>query len=214
MIRIIISLFLLGLAFGSGPCLYSCGPVLISYIIARHKNIAASLLTYIVFSLSRVLAYVGLGIAVFFLGRFAVESRLGDFSKYIFWLGGGFIILLGITSIMGRDIQSGICRFLYAKGDNKNTIILGLIIGLLPCVPLLVMFSYIGFVSRSWAHSLIYSLSFGLGTIVSPLIIAAVAAGLIPDFIIRKKHSYGRVFSFICGLVMVFLGLYLIKRGF
>lgn len=214
MIRVIFGLFMLGLSFGSGPCLYSCGPVLISYIIGRHKNISASLLTYIVFSLARVLVYVGLGVAVFFMGKFAVENLAGSFSRYIFWLGGSFILLLGITTVLGKDIQAGICRLLYAKGDNKNTAILGLVIGLLPCAPLLVMFSYIGFVSKTWMHSGLYSLSFGLGTIVSPLLLAAVVAGLIPDFLMRRKQLYARLFSVICGLVMVFLGLYLIKRGF
>lgn len=215
MIKVIIGTFILGLSFGSGPCLYSCGPLLISYIIGTRKNISESLVTYFVFSLSRVLVYMVLGVAVFLFGRFSVETRLGGFLRYIYWLGGAFVVLLGTATVLGKDIHFKICKFFNAQaGGVKNAALLGLVIGALPCVPLLVMFSYIGFVSRTWVHSLVYSFAFGLGTVVSVLLLAAVAAGFIPGVIIRKSQAWGRAFSIISGLVMVFLGIYLISRGF
>jgi sulfite exporter TauE/SafE len=92
--------------------------------------------------------------------------------------------------------------------------VLGLIIGLLPCAPLLAVFSYLGLVSRTWWHNLLYSLSFGLGTLLSPLLLLAGLTGLIPRFLQGKKELYYKIFSFISGLIIIFLGLQLAKRAF
>ena len=75
MIKTIGSIFLLGLSFGLGPCVASCGPVLVSYIAGTGKNIYKGFLVYVLFSLSRVISYIILALAVFYLGRFA-EQRL------------------------------------------------------------------------------------------------------------------------------------------
>jgi len=73
------------------------------------------------------------------------------------------------------------------------------------------VFSYIILVSRGWPEALFYSFSFGIGTFVSPLIFLVIAAGLIPKYLIGSK--YERVFSLICGLVIIFLGMQLARRG-
>lgn len=92
-------------------------------------------------------------------------------------------------------------------------VIIGLSMGLLPCAPLLATFSYIGLISKSWLQSLYYSLAFGIGTFFSPLILLAVFTGLLPR-LLGRSALFGRIFAFLCGLIMVFLGVNLIKRAF
>lgn len=217
MFKIAVSLFLLGLVFGAGPCLASCGPLILSYVIGTRKNIFKSLSVYIIFSLARIIVYLVLGLAVFFLGRFALEEMLGDFSRYVFILGGIFIILVGALMILGRRLEFRPCSFLQKniiERDKKSIVIFGLIIGLMPCAPLVVVISYVGLISHSWPQALFYSLFFGIGTLVSPLLLLVMAAGFIPRLLGNKKEVYYRVFSFICGLLMVILGLQLIRRIF
>lgn len=213
--KIIPSLFLCGLLFGSGPCLASCGPILISYIAATKKNILKGLVVYVLFSLARISVYLLLGVAIFSLGRFTLERLLGDFSRYIFIIGGGFIVLIGVLTAGGKRLEIKPLNFLHRnilERDKKSVVIVGLIVGLLPCVPLLAILSYVGLVSKSWLQSLFYSLSFGLGTFVSPLILLAILAGVIPQWFQDKK--YYSVFRFICGMIIIFLGLQLIYRAF
>lgn len=217
MFKVTIGLFLLGLSFGAGPCVASCGPLLLSYIVGARKNIVKSLSVYIIFSLARIAVYLVLGLAVFFLGRFTLERLLGDFSPYLFILGGGFIILIGILTILGRHLEFKPGRFLQKnmiERDKKSIVIFGLIVGLLPCVPLLVVISYVGLISQSWLQALLYSLFFGIGTFVSPLMLLVIAAGFIPRLLVEKKELYGRIFSFICGLLIILLGWQLIRRAF
>lgn len=217
MLRIIISIFVLGLSFGSGPCLVSCGPLLISYIAATKRNALRAIFVYILFSLARISVYVILSLLVFFLGRFAVENLTAVLSKYIFIVGGIFIGILGVFVAWGQRWESYFCRLIHKHilvQDKKSVFILGLIIGLLPCLPLITILSYIGLISKSWSDSLLYSLSFGLGTFVSPLILLVMLTGLIPKLFLDKQEAYSRYFNLVCGVIMIILGLGLIRRGF
>ena len=217
MIKIILSLFLLGLSFGCGPCIAACGPILISYVVGTKKNIFKGLDVYILFSLARIFVYVVLSLVVFFLGRFTLDRLLGSFSKYIFIVGGAFIVLVGILTALGKRLEFKPWQFLQRniiECDKKSIVLLGLIIGLLPCAPLLATLSYVGLISKTWTNSLLYSLYFGIGTFVSPLILLTMLAGSIPTFLVDKKESYHKIFSFICGLIIIFLGLELIGRAF
>lgn len=215
--KLLLSLFVLGFSFGSGPCLASCGPVLISYIAGTHKNIARGVTTYLLFSLARVSAYLFFGILVSILGRFLVENWMSEFSRYIYLFGGIFIVLIGILMALGNKFEIGLCKFLnkfMLQQDKKSILTLGLIIGLLPCAPLLVIFSYIGLISKSWIQGLLYSLSFGIGTIISPLLLLAAFAGFIPQILLKSKALYSRIFNFSCAIIIIFLGIQLIYRAF
>lgn len=219
MFKIIIGLFLMGFSFGVGPCLASCGPLFISYLAGTKKNLTTALSAYFLFSLARIFVYLILGILIFWLGKFILEFWLNRFSKYLFTLGGIFIVVLGILTAVGTSSQhwlGGSCQFLQKKllaKDKKSIILLGLIIGILPCGPLLALLGYVGLVAKNWVEVITYCLFFGLGTILSPLLILSALAGLIPRILVGLKESYYKFFSVICGLVIIFLGLQLILRA-
>lgn len=217
MSKTIFSLFLSGIFFGSGPCLATCGPLLISYIAGTKKRILKGFIAYVLFSFARISIYLFLGMAIFFLGNFTVERFLGNYSKYILIAASSFIIPIGLLMALGKRLELEFCKILEKNvlgHDKKTTVALGLIIGLLPCAPLLAILSYVGLVSKSWIQSLLYSLSFGIGTFVSPLIFLVILASLLPKFLIEKKGIYIQIFNFICGLIIIFFGLQLIKRTF
>lgn len=213
--KLIFTFFLLGLSFGVGPCLASCGPLLISYIAGTQKNILKSILTYILFSLSRIFIYLVLGLFIFLSGKIITNYVLGAFSRYFFILGGFFIIIIGLLIALGKNPNYKFCQkiqSIFLKKDTKTIIVLGLVIGILPCAPLISVVSYIGLTARHWLNSLIYSFSFGLGTIVSPLFLLVIFAGFIPQII--KNNNFYRIFNFICGFIIIFLGIQLIRRAF
>jgi sulfite exporter TauE/SafE len=218
MLKTAISIFLLGLSFGSGPCVASCGPILISYIAGTGKGAIKGLMSYILFSLARIIAYMVLGLLVFLLGRFA-EQRLfaGTLFKYVIASGGAFIIFTGILMLAGRSLEFKFCRFLYRnilERDKKSLFIFGLVVGLVPCAPLLATLSYVGLASKSWLEGALYGMFFGLGTFISPLAILAGLAGFIPRLMLNLKAAYYKIFSFICGLIIIFLGIQLLRKIF
>ncbi|MFH0935260.1 MAG: sulfite exporter TauE/SafE family protein, partial [Candidatus Omnitrophota bacterium] len=226
---IIISFFLLGLSFGAGPCLASCGPLLISYLAGTKKNFRGGLYSYILFSAARISVYLAIGLLVFLLGRVLASEFLGVISKYVLVSGGGFIICVGVLLMarpcspsvlsgaeglmLDKHKETGFCNVLQKKfleKDKKSIIIFGLIIGLIPCAPLLAAFSYMGLISKDWLTALTYSFFFGLGTLISPLLVLAGLAGVIPGILADKQAVYGRIFNFFCGGILVLLGLQLI----
>lgn len=214
--NIISGLFLTGVLFGSGPCVASCGPFLISYIAGTRKTAARGVVAYILFSSARVSVYIALGVSVFFLSRFAVERLLGGLQKYILISGGVFMIIVGFFMVFSKRMDSGLCRKIsrhLLERDKKSIVAAGLVIGLLPCLPLLSVLSYIGLVSRGWADSVLYSLSFGMGTFVSPLIVLVIFSGLIQRLFAGKNDIYRSIFTSLCGLVIIFLGARLISAG-
>ena len=161
--------------------------------------------------------YVILSLAIFFLSRFAIEQLLGGLYRYVLILGGGFIIIIGLFLAFGKRLEFSFCQSLHKnllEHDKKSIFTVGLIIGLLPCAPLLSILSYVGLISRTWLVSLLYSLSFGIGTFVSPLILLTILAGIIPRLFLEKKAIYYSIFSFICGATIIFLGIQLILRAF
>jgi len=170
---------------------------------------------YLVFSLAKMAAYIALSAAIFFLGRFAEQRLLGGaLYKITIITGSSFIIFLGILMLLGKSWEFKPWQFLYrhtVERDKKSAAFLGIIIGLLPCGPLFVLLSYVGLVSKTWLQSVVYSISFGLGTIISPLLLLVMLAGVIPRFMGNREKIY-RIFTFICGLVIIILGIQLLFR--
>lgn len=195
----------------------SCGPILITYISGTKKNIAKAMISYVLFSLARILVYLGLSLAIYFIGALSVEKLSGNYSWLVYKAGGSFIVMIGLFMVLGKRIVylpflKGLERRLL-ENDKKSVFILGLIIGLLPCAPLLAVFSYIALIASSSHESLAYSFFFGIGTSLSPLILLVAASGALSGFIRKKGEIYRRGFSLVCGLIIIFLGIKLILRG-
>jgi len=193
----------------------SCGPLLLTYIAGTGRSPREGIAAYTLFSLSRMVAYVVLSAGAFVLGNFALEAAVARWQGAIMTSGGVFIMCLAVLTLMGRDCRGIIkaCRGNLIERDKKSLFTLGLIAGFSPCAPLLGVLSYIAFVSKSFGASLLYGVSFGAGTCLSPLILLAGMAGFISRIGTRAKESYGRILRVLCALVLLALGAQLILRG-
>ena len=217
MLKLITVFFFLGISFAwGGACVASCGPVLISYITGTGKGVINGLKAYILFSLAKLSVYMMLGVLIFFLGKFACEELLGRYANVLLIGAGAFLILMGSLIAFKKETKFKICQFLQYKflvKDTKSIITLGVITALLPCMPLIAFFSYLSLMAHSWQESFIYTFSFGIGNIFSPLLFLAAFSGIIPQFIIKNNVAGARIFSFICGLIIMVLGIQLIGRA-
>jgi sulfite exporter TauE/SafE len=208
--------FVSGILLGSGACLASCGPVFISYCIGTQKNIRKSLGSCCAFSVGRISIYILFALVIYFLGKLALEHFLGGSFKYVLIAGGSFIILVGLLMSLGKNIEFKFLGALQNKiiaKDTKSLFLMGIIVGILPCAPLFSILSYIGLVSKNWLSSLLYSLFFGLGTAISPLILLTVFAGIVSHLLCDRTAIYHRVFSIVCGMIIMLSGIHLIMRA-
>ncbi len=118
---------------------------------------------------------------------------------------GCFIILIGLTTVFYKGKSfSYVCSWIN-KGNIRNVGVLGFLIGLAPCLPLLGILNYIILVSQTNFQAIIFTLIFGLGTIISPLFLMVLFSGkLVSQF--AKSNTFKIAIRLVCGLILIFLG--------
>jgi len=135
-----------------------------------------------------------------------MASPLGvKYLDIIYLIIGCFIILIGITTIFYKGNKlNPVCGWIH-KGDTRNVGILGLLIGLAPCLPLLGILNYIVLISDSHLKAIGFCLVFGLGTAISPLFIIVMLSGRLAETLSRN-NKLKVVIRILCGGVILFLG--------
>lgn len=214
MLRVAGSLFLAGLFLGYGPCLLSCGPLLVAYIAATHANAEEGLKTYLVFSLTRLVVYSVFGVMAGVIGARVIPYFFESQAlKILFFIFGVFLIFLGMFFSLEKVAPQRTCRSFFEKHPAKKTvkdaILFGLIISFAPCLPLLGILGYIVLISDTWLKGIVYMAAFGLGTVVSPMIFLSMTAGWVAKFSM-KHETFQRVLKVFCGLVLIYLGTRLV----
>ena len=207
------ALFFYGLTMGLGPCLAFCGPILFPYIAGSKKSWLGGLKDILIFSASRVVIYAILGLLASNIGYFLTEVISSPKFNLIKYLGAGiFVLLLGIIMILGRT-KFFFCRLLHRETIEKSTksmVLLGILIGLAPCLPLLGTLSIIAGLAKGPLVGAFWGFSFGLGTVISPLIILALVAGGLGKLLSLKPILH-QVASRLCGCFLVYFGIRLIS---
>ncbi|TAM37870.1 hypothetical protein EPN54_04850 [bacterium] len=214
----LLQLFGIGFSFGlAGPCLLVCTPVLISYITGKQLKFRQALVDISIFLSGRLLAYLLLGylagLSGLVLRQFANSGLVSLFKL----AGGIIIILLGIYVWLGREPLSRLCKCKAGAIFNSGSLfILGFIVGVFPCAPLLALLLEITLISRSAMNGMLYAFFFGLGTFISGLIAVAALSGistwLAPRFF--KSKTAGLIFKLSCALLLILLGLNLIFKPY
>jgi sulfite exporter TauE/SafE len=167
-------------------------------------SIYSALKSYLIFSLSRVMAYIAIGVMTFIIGRM-VSDFFPGFDKIIRICAGTLIIILAVTMLI-KDYYP-------PKASRKSLFALGALIGFLPCVPLVSVFTYSTLVSKGWTQAFLYSGAFGIGTLISPLLLISVFTGFIPRFTSKFHPAYGVALKALCALILILIGAQLIWRA-
>lgn len=200
-----IELFLAGISLGMGPCFLFCAPVLFPFIVLRGRQWRKGLNLIILFSAGRVLAYCILAIlATVFIKTIGVD-------KMVFrQIAGVFIIFIVVFDFLKPG--AGVCGFIgrrLAAAHDINMFLLGLLIGLAPCAPLIGVLTYIAAKSDNIFAGLLGGLSFGIGTFFPPAVILSVSAGLV-SLIAAGTGRYFRILKIISSAVLVYFGIRLL----
>jgi sulfite exporter TauE/SafE len=209
-----LELFAIGFGFGiAGPCLLVCAPILIAYVAGRFATRKQALSDIFIFLLGRFLAYLVLGYLAGLSGLILRQFSSLSLTPLVKALGGAIIILLGISVWRG---DAPFCSLGKCKTNTifsfSSLFILGFIIGVFPCAPLLALLLEIALVSKTALDGMLYALFFGLGTVVSGFIVIGGLSGILtwlPLKVLKSKRS-NLIFRIICALLLIWLGLNLI----
>lgn len=206
-----IELFIIGITVSSGLCFAFCGPVILPYIAATRSGWKEGLKATLIFLFSRLVAYCLLGLLAGLLGRLLI-AWLRQFEYLIFLIGGILILIIGLMIIFGKESHPLLCQFLSRQVvDNniKGPMLLGLIVGILPCLPILGVLAYIALKSQNLWQGAFYGFAFGMGKFISPLIPLGVLASALPKGLIKNQRIY-IFFSRLCGFILFLVGLNLV----
>jgi sulfite exporter TauE/SafE len=208
-------IFLMGIMLGWGPCLSFCLPIITPLIAGTQKGWGRGLWSILVFSLSRILAYLVLAIVAAGIGQLIVRRYYeSTFGCLIYPIVGVIVVVIGVHLALGRGHKSLGCRKsfgLHGRDGLKGMAILGLLIGFSPCVPLFGVLTYIALEARTLVQACYYGACFGVGTLLTPLIPVGALAGGIPSLV-----QWPRVFDImrrLCGGYLVYVGVKLVLSG-
>jgi len=148
-----LELLLSGLTLGVGPCSFFCLLILLPYVAGTWEGLMEGLKASLSFALSRQSAYTLLGLVAGLSGEYMI-SLLGwtEFSLYVWILGGSFVSLLGVLMLLGRNTDVAQLPFLMRHtldSSLKSMGLLGFIVSITPCAPLLGILTYITFSAKT-----------------------------------------------------------------
>jgi len=195
----LIEVFVLGLLYGFGPCTVFCAPILTPIVLSSAKSAKEGLFDGVSFSLGRILSYCVLGVVAGFIGK----SITPYISPKIF---GAFIIVTGLLILLKK--MPKFCRLFSKSKGFQATFIAGLIVGFAPCYPLVAALA-LAALSKSAFAGLLIGFFFGLGTLLSPMLIISLVAGKWASF----SKEFQKVNIIISGLFLIILGAIIFFSG-
>ena len=192
MIEWVVEALVLGFMYGLGPCTVSCAPLIVPIIVATAKNRKEGFWFSLIFSLGRLFSYTLLGFLAGLLGK-----KIDFLMPY--WLLGSIMVLLGVGLLF--NVQK-VCLIKKRKFDGPvMSFVSGVVMGLGPCPPLLALLG-LAVLSQSAITGLFMGFVFGLGTVISPILLLGFLSGWF-----AKNKEFQKVIPYVTGIFLILLGL-------
>ena len=175
------------------------------HIAAEHPKARSGLIASVYFSVGRLIAYLALGLVV---GYFGVAFFNPSAAAIVVIPLGIILVIYGFLISFGTKMKyaSVICC---GFRRVKSTFVLGLVMGLWPCIPLIAALTYSVTLS-STLQSLVFMISFWLGS-TAYMPILGILAGTLTRYAV--VHSNAERVRRISGIALVVVGFIFVSRG-
>jgi len=195
--------FLVGATYGLTICSWSCLPYIAPYVMGSQGGFAKGVRTAMFFSFGKLLSYAALGTIAGYLGSVLSGDFREIFQKIsalvILWLGG--TLFFKGKSKCGKN-KHGVSP---KNQDVFKILLLGITAGLVPCLPMSGILLYA--CNKSALDGGLIVSAFGLGTMISPLIIISGGMGWLSKNIGHKIPTHSLLLRRICGLILLGSGI-------
>ncbi len=199
-------LFITGCLFGFTICSFSCIPIVCTVVMGTRRGFKNGFASTVTFSAGRVLGYTVAGILCGLTGMAAENLFQQQYiiltAAILFLLTGGSIAFFPGKKKCQQDIGQ-ICQ---TKNPKLRMSSLGLITGMMPCVPYTAVMASAA-ASGSPVTGGLSAFCFGLGTSVSPLLLIGGGAGWFSKKILEKTPEIDGMLRKITGCIIMVMGI-------
>ncbi len=195
------SLFVLGLTYGFTVCTLTCLPYLVPYLMGTGTGFKSGLANSIFFMSGKLITYATIGGVAAFAGHSLDFGRNGTIFMGLILVGTG----LAMPLVNKKNCQKN-CQMV---GKSLSMLALGAGSSLTFCPPLVAVFT-IAAQCGSVSKGVFYGLVYGMGLLVSPLIIAGGSISFISASIRRQLGKHMKYIESSAMLIMVGMGLKII----
>jgi cytochrome c-type biogenesis protein len=202
-----VSLFLIGLSYGSTACMLSCMPFLTPLLLARGSGAYSGLRTVTYFSLGRIVSYATIAVASGFAAT-GIRGLLNDAAMSQSLLG---TVTFGVGAVvLVRSFRSGRCCT-SAPGDAGHAgrfgpFGIGVMMTLNPCVPLLTLVA-LAAGSRHAADALAMGLAFGIGAVAASWLFFGFILSTVAKEAVGKLAAYQALIERIAAVLLMAVGV-------
>jgi cytochrome c-type biogenesis protein len=212
----IFAVFLAGAISSLGSCTLIRIPLVFGYIAGYSDSRRKGIFLLVFFVIGLVISYATLGILLGLMGKLTL--RLIGFSKYIYWVLGALIIVMGlIISGLFRLKLLNLHRHISNKIKVRNAFgafIFGIFLALVEmptcpcCAPVLLIIASTVFVSGSYFYAIIAFISFAIGQSL-PTLIIGTSTTLI-KYLTPKIEKFESVIRLVAGNILIAIGIYFV----
>jgi len=187
------SLIVLGLVYGATVCSFTCLPYFGPYLMGTGNGFADGLASSLVFILGKLCSYSALGgIAAVFGQVFTLDRTHNMFMG---------ITLLCVALTLPLVTRGGCRKRCQVIGKRGSLFVLGIVSSLLPCPPLVAVF-LLAANNGAVLTGMSYGFFYGLGLIVSPMLIVGGGFAMIS---VKIKHEAKGFVPYMQGLAMLIM---------
>ena len=196
----ILSLFFLGVIYGLTICSLSCLPYLTPYLMSTGKGFRDGIKSSFIFISGKLLIYSLLGGTAAYIGSKLV---INDFLHLKYTIGG---ILIVVGLLLPFISKGGCTKKHQLAGKSLSLFALGVSSSLIPC-PSLVSMSLLAANKGSIFIGASYGFVFGLGLMISPLVIASGVISLISKSVKLEVKGFSPWLNAISVVIIVLMGV-------
>lgn len=175
------SLFLLGMVYGATVCSFTCLPYFGPYLIGSGTGFKDGVISSCAFALGKLCMYSALGGAAAVLGRALTVSPT---HKVIMGL-----VLIAVAVTMPFVTKDGCLKRSQVTGKRFSMFVLGVVSSLMPCPPLAAVF-VLSAQHGEVLGGVMYGFFYGLGLVVSPMLLAGGGFALISHKIKQEAKEF------------------------
>jgi thiol:disulfide interchange protein DsbD len=167
------SVWLLGLALGLTACTVTCLPFMATWTLGRGGSLRESVRDTLLFLSGRWSAYTALGAIAGASGAWLLATLSSGIGNFLIGLAS---LAAAVWLALSRDAGGAGSCALRGRGGGASPFLLGVSLTLIPCLPLATLLASCA-AAGSALQGGVYGAVFGLGALVSPMLVLIPACG-------------------------------------